>query len=117
MPATLFVQGFPRRRNCKRWTEEIMAHATLAFSDLENREGAGFANMSEFEGEEMNRETQISSESCFEHIVGRSPALQQVLHQVMIVAPTDSTVLLHGETGTGKELIARAKHNLTSRRY
>jgi formate hydrogenlyase transcriptional activator len=93
-----------------------MAYATVAFSDLENREGTGFANMSEFEGDEMNLETQISSESCFEHIVGRSPALQQVLHQVMIVAPTDSTVLLHGETGTGKELIARAIHNLSSRR-
>jgi formate hydrogenlyase transcriptional activator len=93
-----------------------MAHATLAFSDLENREGTGFANMSEFEGHEMNLETQISSEPCFEGIVGRSPALQQVLHQVMIVAPTDSTVLLHGETGTGKELIARAIHNFSSRR-
>ena len=93
-----------------------MAHATLAFTDLENREGTGFANMNEFEGDEMNLETQISSESCFEHIVGRSPALQQVLNQVMIVAPTDSTVLLHGETGTGKELIARAIHNLSSRR-
>jgi formate hydrogenlyase transcriptional activator len=116
MLATLFVQTFPKYRNCKRWTEEIMAHATLAFSDLENREGTGFANMSEFEGDEMNLETQISSESCFEHIVGRSPALQHVLHQVMIVAPTDSTVLLHGETGTGKELIARAIHNLSPRR-
>ena len=93
-----------------------MAYATVAFTDLENREGTGFANMSEFEGEEMNLETQISSESCFEDIVGRSPALQQVLRQVMIVAPTDSTVLLHGETGTGKELIARAIHNLSSRR-
>src|SRR5208283_2710562 len=93
-----------------------MAYATVAFTDLENREGTGFANMSEFEGDEMNLETQISSEPCFEDIVGRSPALQQVLHQVMIVAPTDSTVLLHGETGTGKELIARAIHNLSSRR-
>ena len=93
-----------------------MAHATVAFSDLENREGTGFANMTEFEGDEMNLDTQISSEPCFEDIVGRSPALQQVLHQVMIVAPTDSTVLLHGETGTGKELIARAIHNLSSRR-
>ena len=93
-----------------------MAHATASFTNLENREGLGFANVSEFEGDEMNLETQISSEPCFEDIVGRSPALQQVLHQVMIVAPTDSTVLLHGETGTGKELIARAIHNLSSRR-
>ena len=93
-----------------------MAHATVAFTDVENREGTGFANMTEFEGDETNLETQISSEPCFEDIVGRSPALQQVLHQVMIVAPTDSTVLLHGETGTGKELIARAIHNLSSRR-
>ena len=93
-----------------------MAYATVSFTDLENREGTGFANMSEFEGDEMTLETQISSEPCFEDIVGRSPALQQVLHQVMIVAPTDSTVLLHGETGTGKELIARAIHRLSSRR-
>jgi formate hydrogenlyase transcriptional activator len=98
-----------------------MAHTTVAFTNLENREGTGFANMSEFEGHEMNFDTQISSEPCFaepcfEEIVGRSPAVQQVLHQVMIVAPTDSTVLLHGETGTGKELIARAIHNLSSRR-
>jgi formate hydrogenlyase transcriptional activator len=116
MLTTLFEQGFPKHRNSERSTEEIMAHATVAFSDLENREETGFANMSEFQGDQMNLETQISSESCFEHIVGRSPALQQVLHQVMIVAPTDSTVLLHGETGTGKELIARAIHNLSSRR-
>src|SRR5271167_946558 len=93
-----------------------MAHATVAFTDVENREGTGFANMTEFEGDETNFETQISSQPRFEDIVGRSPALQQVLHQVMIVAPTDSTVLLHGETGTGKELIARAIHNLSSRR-
>jgi len=93
-----------------------MAYATVAFTDLENREGTGFANMSEFEGHEINLERQISSEPCFDGIVGRSPALQQVLHQALIVAPTDSTVLLHGETGTGKELIARAIHNLSSRR-
>ena len=93
-----------------------MAYATVAFTDLENREGTGFANMSEFEGHEMNLDRQISSEPCFDGIVGRSPALQQVLHQALIVAPTDSTVLLHGETGTGKELIARAIHNLSSRR-
>src|SRR5271165_85227 len=116
MLVTLFVQGFPKHRCCERWTEEIMAHANGAFTDFENRVGTGFAKMSEFEGNEMNVDTEINSEPSFEDIVGRSPALQQVLQQVMIVAPTDSTVLLHGETGTGKELIAHAIHNLSSRR-
>jgi formate hydrogenlyase transcriptional activator len=51
----------------------------------------------------------------FEQIIGNSPALESVLEQVQQVAPTDSTVLIQGETGTGKELIARAIHNLSSR--
>jgi formate hydrogenlyase transcriptional activator len=51
----------------------------------------------------------------FEQIIGKSPALESVLEQVERVAPTDSTVLIQGETGTGKELIARAIHNLSSR--
>lgn len=52
----------------------------------------------------------------FGEIVGESPALETALHLVSVVAPTDSTVLILGETGTGKELIARAIHNLSSRR-
>ena len=52
----------------------------------------------------------------FERIVGKSPALETVLEQVERVAPTDSTVLIQGETGTGKELVAQAIHNV-SRRY
>jgi formate hydrogenlyase transcriptional activator len=51
----------------------------------------------------------------FEQIIGNSPALESVLQQVERVAPTDSTVLIQGETGTGKELIARAVHNLSAR--
>jgi len=51
----------------------------------------------------------------FEQIIGNSPALESVLEQVEQVAPTDSTVLIQGETGTGKELIARATHNLSLR--
>ena len=51
----------------------------------------------------------------FEQIIGNSDALESVLEQVEQVAPTDSTVLIQGETGTGKELIARAVHNLSSR--
>jgi len=51
----------------------------------------------------------------FQQIIGNSPALQSVLEQVELVGPTDSTVLVLGETGTGKELIARAVHNVSSR--
>jgi formate hydrogenlyase transcriptional activator len=51
----------------------------------------------------------------FEQIIGDSPALESVLEQVQRVAPTDSTVLIQGETGTGKELIARALHDSSSR--
>ena len=51
----------------------------------------------------------------FEQIIGHSPALTSVLAEVERVAPTDSTVLVLGETGTGKELIAHATHNLSRR--
>jgi len=61
-------------------------------------------------------ESEISSECNFEDIVGKSAALRKVLDQLAIVSPTGSTVLLHGETGTGKELFARAIHNLSPRR-
>ncbi len=54
-------------------------------------------------------------DSRFEQIVGASPALESVLVQVERVAPTDSTVLIQGETGTGKEVIARAIHQLSAR--
>jgi formate hydrogenlyase transcriptional activator len=71
---------------------------------------------SEFEDEQLYLGSEIRSVCCFEGIIGKSPAIQKVLEQVEIVAPTDSTVLIHGETGTGKELVARAIHNLSSRR-
>jgi len=74
------------------------------------------ASRDRLEEERVYLESEIRSEYNFEHIVGRSEALQKVLRRVSIVAPTDSTVLLLGETGTGKELIARAIHNLSSRR-
>jgi formate hydrogenlyase transcriptional activator len=61
-------------------------------------------------------EDEIRSELNFDEIVGRSAALRRVLQQIETVAPTDSTVLIYGETGSGKELIARAIHNLSPRR-
>lgn len=55
-------------------------------------------------------------QTAFNGVIGSSPALKSVLTEVERVAPTDSTVLILGETGTGKELIARAIHNLSARR-
>jgi formate hydrogenlyase transcriptional activator len=89
---------------------------SIAFTDLEGIAGSGLPQMSELEDQQLHFERQISSEHCFEGIIGKSPAIQGVLRQIAIVAPTDSTVLLHGETGTGKELIAQAIHKLSSRR-
>jgi formate hydrogenlyase transcriptional activator len=60
-------------------------------------------------------EQEIRDALDFEEIVGKSPALTHVLDQVKAVAPSDATVLILGETGTGKELIARAVHRLSSR--
>ena len=58
---------------------------------------------------------QDSDERRFQQVIGSSPALEAVLEQVERVAPTGSTVLIQGETGTGKELIAQAIHNISSR--
>jgi formate hydrogenlyase transcriptional activator len=66
--------------------------------------------------EKLYLEDEIRSEMNFDEIVGECPSLRAVLKQAETVAPTDSTVLITGETGTGKELIARAIHNLSPRR-
>ena len=65
--------------------------------------------------ERLGNGDQISRERRFEQLIGSSPALESVLEQVERVAATDSTVLIQGETGTGKELIARAVHNISTR--
>lgn len=64
---------------------------------------------------QLTSETKDSRSPRFEQIIGSSAGLEAVLRKVERVAPTDSTVLIHGETGSGKELIARAIHNLSPR--
>jgi formate hydrogenlyase transcriptional activator len=70
--------------------------------------------VSTFEGR-LRSDERDDGERQFDHIVGNSPALESALAEVQRVAPTDSTVLVLGETGTGKELIAHAIHNLSAR--
>jgi len=67
--------------------------------------------------EKLYLEDEIRSDHLFEEIIGRSRALQRVLREIETVAPTDSTVLISGETGSGKELVARAIHQLSGRSH
>jgi len=80
------------------------------FSEVSDQKKPSYAR------EKLYLEGELRSELKFEEIVGRSEALRRVLEQIEIVAPTDSTVLIYGETGSGKELIARAVHNLSARK-
>src|SRR5215469_693664 len=70
-----------------------------------------------FDQENVYRKSEISPEMQFEGVVGKSACLGRVLREVEIVGPTDSGVLILGETGTGKELIARAVHDRSSRHH
>jgi PAS domain S-box-containing protein len=82
-----------------------------AASDIEDRKQAE----QRLHDENVNLREEIDRAFMFEEIVGASPALQNVLSSIVKVAPTDSTVLITGETGTGKELIARAIHKHSQR--
>src|SRR5258708_2540498 len=94
---------------------QISAQISLA---LDNALAYGrlSASRNRLEDERLYLESEIQAEHNFEDLVGKSPALRKVLEQIEIVAPTGSTVLLRGETGTGKELIARAIHSHSPRR-
>jgi formate hydrogenlyase transcriptional activator len=81
-------------------------HASRQIHELKNR----------LAEEKKYLEGEIRTETNFEEIVGESPVLKQVLHQVATVATSDATVLVLGETGTGKELIARALHRMSGRK-
>jgi formate hydrogenlyase transcriptional activator len=102
--------------------EEVRFLSLLAAqvsSAIENRlvheELAELKNKLQQESLDTDDEEEIRHQHGFEEIVGQSATLQNLLRQVETVAPTDCTVLIHGETGTGKELIARAIHDRSSR--
>jgi formate hydrogenlyase transcriptional activator len=83
----------------------------VALTDIEDRKQAE----DRLRQENVALREEIDKASMFEEIVGTSPALKNVLSRISKVAPTDSTVLITGETGTGKELVARAIHRRSNR--
>jgi formate hydrogenlyase transcriptional activator len=111
------------------WSE---AHIRYSESDAEllrevaNQVALAIANMKSYEEiaslkarlekENVYLQEEIRTEHNFEEIIGDSPSLRTLLRRVDQVAPTDSTVLIYGETGTGKELIARAIHDRSNRK-
>ena len=106
----------------ERWFEgrtgllglEIDGHPAVAFiaRDITDKKRA-----EELESQNIYLQEELKVERSFGEIVGQAPAMHRVFNNIEMVAATDSTVLILGETGTGKELIARAIHNLSRRRH
>jgi len=118
-PLGLLGMGSRRTNNFGQEDLDILSQISAQISlALDNAlvYGRLTASKNRLEDERLYLESEIRAEYNFEDLVGKSAALRKVLDQIEIVAPTRSTVLLHGETGTGKELIARAVHSLSPRR-
>ena len=100
----------------------VMSNSSLRYLEDERTGSAGgddltqTARMKDGLALECLFDDEVGGEASFDGIIGRSNALRSVLREIKMVAPTDSTVLIYGETGTGKELIARAIHELSPRR-
>ena len=118
-PLGLMSMGSKRPNNFGQEDLDLLSQISTQISlALDNALAYGrlSASRNRLEDERLYLESEIQAEYNFEDLVGKSPALRKVLEQIEIVAPTGSTVLLRGETGTGKELIARAVHSLSPRR-
>jgi transcriptional regulator with GAF, ATPase, and Fis domain len=99
------AQLLSEQKRVARELDETVAERTRELQDLKDQ----------LQRENVVLREQVDEASMFEEIVGTAPVLQSVLSRVAKVAPTDSTVLITGETGTGKELIARAIHKRSVR--
>jgi formate hydrogenlyase transcriptional activator len=118
-PLGLLSLGSRRANAFEQQDMELLSPIGIQISlALDNALAYGRLNASatRLEEERLYLESEINAENNFGDIVGKSAAIRKVLDQVAIVAPTSSTVLLQGETGTGKELVAHAIHNLSRRR-
>jgi formate hydrogenlyase transcriptional activator len=111
--ASLHEESFPQK------DAELLEHVAKQIAiAVENALAYGkvIERANKLTEEKLYLQDEIRTEHNFEEIIGESPALRRVLEQVKTVAPIDSTVLIQGETGTGKELIARSLHSLSGRR-
>jgi len=95
--------------------QEVANQVALAIANMKSYEEIALLK-ARLEKENVYLQEEIRTEHNFEEIVGNSTALLELLRRVDQVAPTDSSVLIYGETGTGKELIARAIHNRSMRK-
>ena len=115
---TLNVASRTRNQYSERdleFLQEVANQVALAVENMQSYQEIA-ALKARLEKENVYLQEEIRTEHNFEEIVGNSPALLAVLRKVEQVAPTDSTVLICGETGTGKELIARAIHDRSARK-
>jgi formate hydrogenlyase transcriptional activator len=94
---------------------EVANQIAIAVDNMRSHEETE-ALKARFEAEKVYLQEEIKTEHNFEEIIGQSAPLQQLLRKIEQVAPTDATVLIRGETGTGKELLARAVHDRSRRK-
>ena len=104
----------PADEDCFQWLRTMASAAAVAIANARAFEdNESLRRQLELERDYLREE--VESSGSFGEILGRSPALQRVLHQVELVATTDANVLVLGESGTGKELVARAIHQRSAR--